>query len=608
MSFDYDKLKKKADGENQWASYSDLFMVLSVVFLLLYVVASLRTGTHTLQQQMKNQRLAEKAQDLERQIKTYNNLKEDYLEKSASDKEQEVYDNLMDKLTLLEEENREEASELRRRAFENEKKEKALNQYQQMIRNIINANVLSKSKIKRRDKAIENQKVTINEQQEEIQIKDDTILERDKTIEQKESMIADLDQEVEMKEKVIAQKDTIIEEKQQILKEKQKLITSLNKDIKNKKSQIRINEIKISKINQRLDSQVKKLQKERKRQKISQKRFKQKMAALKKKSKAEISMLSKKNKKIKSKLVEVNSKVSQANQQLEKANETIAQQESQKEKLSRELSSVQDQKAQLDAELDKVQNEVAQTKAELENTKQQFQAQINDLQGQKSQLEAQRQKLQNQKNLLASQKKELAQINNQLAKVNHKLDSEKKQLTNVTAKLKQEKDRLAQEKSALKDKTEKLSGDLAKAQEIINAKKALAKQISENFKKAGIKADVDEKTGEVVLAFGDSFFDSGRSNLKPTMKKTLNKFMPIYAESIFKDPKIAEKIKSVDIIGFASPTYGGKYVNPNSLNPKDKRAIEFNTNLSIERAKSVSTILLIQINLSIHNKNKSHLF
>ena len=79
MSFDYDKLKKKHDSGEQWTSYSDLFMVLSVVFLLLYVTASLRTGTHTLQQQIRNQVLSEKAENLENTIKAYENQKEHYL-------------------------------------------------------------------------------------------------------------------------------------------------------------------------------------------------------------------------------------------------------------------------------------------------------------------------------------------------------------------------------------------------------------------------------------------------------------------------------------------------------------------------------------------------
>jgi chromosome segregation ATPase len=604
MSFDYEKLKKKQETGEQWASYSDLFMVLSVVFLLLYVVASLRTGTHTLQQQMQNQALAEKAQDLENQIKAYNNLKENYLDKSASDKEQQVYEQLMDKLTLLEDENKEEASALRKKAMENEKKEMALNQYQQIIRNIINSNVLSKSKIKRRDRRIASAEVTIADQQETIQIKDDTILERDGIIEEKETQISNLDKEVELKKSIIAKKNNVIAEKQRILKTKQVEIVKLNRDIAVKKGQIKTNKKKISKINRNLAKQIKSLKREQKRRKISKKNFLKKMAKIKAKSKKEINWLNRKNKKIKGKLYQVNKAVSTANVQLKKANKTIVSQKSQKEKLDRELNSVQSQKAALDAELTKVQSEVVATKAELEKTKSTFQQQVASLEGQKSTLEQQRNKLQNQKNLLKSQKKELKQINSKLAKVNTKLDKDKKQLTKVSKKLEKEKVKLAEEKTQLKTEKKQLSKDLKKAQEIINAKKSLAKQISKNFKKAGIEASVDPGTGEVVLAFGNSYFDNGKAHLKGSMKSTLNKFMPIYAESIFKDPKIASKIKSVDIIGFSSPTYAGRYVNPNSLAGKDKQAIEYNTNLSIERAKSVFKHIIDTDKLKYQRQNQ----
>ncbi|MAX66757.1 MAG: hypothetical protein CME66_07450 [Halobacteriovoraceae bacterium] len=587
MSFDYDKLKKKHESGDQWASYSDLFMVLSVVFLLLYVVASLRTGTHTLQQQIKNQQLAERAQDLENQIKAYNNLKENYLEKSANEKEQEMYEQLMDKLTLLEEENREEASELRKRALENERKEMALNQYQQMIRNIINANVLSKSKIKRRDRTIASAKETIKTQVETIQLKDEEILQREQLIEQKESQIANLDQEVENKKKVIEQKDSIIALKQKVLKAKQQEISKLNKDINQKKKRIQINERKIAKINSNLNKQIQKLKNEQKKRKISKANYIKRMRALKKQSEREVAKLSQRNQSIKKKLVAVNTAVSKANKQLEFANKTIEKQQEQKRKLDQELSSAQSQKAKLDAELAKVQNQFAQTKAELEETKQAFQAEVARLEGQRSALEAQRNKLKGQKNLLKSQQEELKKINKQLAGVNSKLDAEKDQLTAVTKQLGEEKRKLAAEKDKLTGEKNQLSKDLKKAQEIINAKKKLAKKISDNFKRNGIEASVDPETGEVVLAFGDSYFDSGRARLKTDMRKTLNKFMPIYAESIFNDPKIAKKIKAVDIIGFASPTYQGRYVNPNSLDPKDRKAMEYNTNLSIERAKSV---------------------
>ena len=66
---------------------------------------------------------------------------------------------------------KEEKIKLREQAHENEKKEQALNKYQQMIRNIINSNMIAKSRIKNRDTMISNQDVEItgleNDGQEE---------------------------------------------------------------------------------------------------------------------------------------------------------------------------------------------------------------------------------------------------------------------------------------------------------------------------------------------------------------------------------------------------------------------------------------------------------
>ena len=68
-------------GDSQWTSYSDLFMGLSVVFLLLYVTASLRTGTTGLQQSVEKAKMVEEMHDLKNQLKAYNSIKKEYLEK-----------------------------------------------------------------------------------------------------------------------------------------------------------------------------------------------------------------------------------------------------------------------------------------------------------------------------------------------------------------------------------------------------------------------------------------------------------------------------------------------------------------------------------------------
>ena len=122
----------------------------------------------------------------------------------------------------------------------------------------------------------------------------------------------------------------------------------------------------------------------------------------------------------------------------------------------------------------------------------------------------------------------------------------------------------------MKKEKSKLSKDLKHAQEIANAKKKLIATIKKNLKKAGINAQVDAKTGDVIIEFGNEYFDTGKAALKPGMRNILEQFMPVYSKSLLDDKTTADKIESVEIIGFASPTYKGKYVDPISLQAQDR--------------------------------------
>jgi hypothetical protein len=71
------------------------------------------------------------------------------------------------------------------------------------------------------------------------------------------------------------------------------------------------------------------------------------------------------------------------------------------------------------------------------------------------------------------------------------------------------------------------------------------------------------------------------------MKNLLEKAMPAYSKSLFENSKISKKISAVEIIGFASPIYKGRFVDPNSLDPNDKMAMKYNMDLSYRRAKAI---------------------
>jgi hypothetical protein len=89
MSFHYNKNGNHNQGESFWTSNSDLFLGLSSIFLLLYVVSSLRSGADGVNNATENKKLKVQIQDLQNQLKTYESVKEQYLQTQASKSEKD---------------------------------------------------------------------------------------------------------------------------------------------------------------------------------------------------------------------------------------------------------------------------------------------------------------------------------------------------------------------------------------------------------------------------------------------------------------------------------------------------------------------------------------
>lgn len=435
MPFNHKKLGKESQ-DSMWTSYSDLFLGLSVVFLLLYVSASLKQGTEGFRKQQEYKELTKINQDLKEQIKIYDSLKQNYLETQASMAEKETYEKLMGKLDLLQDEAQKEKKDLMEQANSLNDKEKALNQYQQMIRNIINTNMLSKARIK--------------------------------------------------------QRDTLIDKKEVVIDQKNSELTSLGMQIEEKKKEILQGQKNAERLEASLEASLNDLQKAYKKQKMSQKNF----LTQKKKLQADF------DKKMAS--------------------------------LQEENEAAQEQLNSLNTNLQSTQGQLEQTKQNLNSANQN----ISDLKGKYAGALGKAQELSGKYNE-ASQK------------------------------------------------VSQLSGDLARAQENLNAKKKLAENIKKAFAAKGITAQVDEKSGDVLLSFGEEYFDTGRAILKPGMKKVLEKTVPEYSRSLFQNRDIASKISNIEIIGFASPTYKGKYIDPTKLSADDRGAVNYNLDLSYQRARSI---------------------
>lgn len=408
MGFEYRSKKNQHNQDSMWTSYSDLFLGLSVIFLLLYVTASLRQGTDGVRQYLENKELEKENSDLKQQLNVYNSLKNSYLNNQTSENEQATYDRLMNKLDLLQDESRNEKNELQVKAKENEEKEKALNQYQQIIRNIINANLIAKARINSRDE--------------------------------------------------------VITKKEGVIQEKSLEISSLESDLKKKSSEIESSKNKISKMEQSLKQNLNELNAAYKNKRISEERFKEQQEIFKQETNNKIALLKQQN----------------------LLRET-------------EIDDIKEQQVALQSKLAQTEGKYSATKSELSKTK----------------------------------------------------------------------------------------VILDKARENLQARKKIAQSIKGKFREMGIDAEVDTGTGDVLLGFGTEYFDTGQAKLKPGMKKVLEKALPTYAQSLFEDPKISEKIENVEIVGFASPTFNGKYVDPSTLNKKDRLAVTFNLDLSYKRARSI---------------------
>ncbi len=516
MSFDYDELKSREEGGTHWATYSDLFMVLSLVFLLLYVVASVRTGTSNIKSNAEYMAVVREKQALKEELLFYENQKEQYLQQANVD-EIKQYDELMDKLSLLKEEARKEKEDLRAAAAENEAKERALNKYQRMIRNIINSNMVASSNLEKRQKTIRKRNVEIDEQKEEIKTLETTVASKEK--------------------------------------------------------QIKRNDAKIKNLNASLSKKVRDIKKLYQQKKISQKNMQKKISALKVQNQKRVKKIQQAKDNAEKVIAENKQKIKEVSQQLAQAEQTIESQQQNLEQLYEAQQQTFEKMVKMEGDFEKkMQQEKAQFQKKLAKQK------LSAKEKAKRLKEFQKQAQQKEQELA----QKMSQMESQVQNIQSELDQNRQARAQAEAQSKQ----LAAKNQNLKGEKAKLSKDLERMKEIANARTKLINDMKSNLAKAGLKAKVG-KSGDVIIEFGEEYFDTGKSEIKPGMEEVLRKFMPTYSKSLFSDPKTASKIQSIEIVGYASPTYKGRYVDPSSLAAKDKEAVNYNLSLSFNRAKSI---------------------
>ncbi|MCB0411239.1 MAG: hypothetical protein KDD22_01855, partial [Bdellovibrionales bacterium] len=267
------------------------------------------------------------------------------------------------------------------------------------------------------------------------------------------------------------------------------------------------------------------------------------MAKLKKKSQERITKLQNNNQRMSESLSRVSSELNQTTAQLENAQSMIGKKEREQTELKNQLESVAQQHA------DQMKDMQAQFDAKVQKQRKKF-----------------------EKNL---------------AKERLSAQARAQKEAEYAAQARAQKAELEKQMAAAKAERDESLAQLKRLEDMQKARAKVAQNLQANLAKAGVKAEVDGKTGDVVIDFGEHYFETGKSSLKPQMEAILKQAMPAYSESLFKDRGLSDKISGVEVIGFASPTYKGKYVDPKSLDPKDREAVNYNLDLSYQRARSI---------------------
>ncbi|MEK6554256.1 MAG: microtubule-binding protein [Bdellovibrionota bacterium] len=426
----------------------------------------------------KLQEIVKENEELKNQVRVYESMRKEYLEQDATKDESQMYNDLMGQLDLLQDTTKKERLELQQAASDNAKKEKALNKYQQLIKSVIDTNLLAKSKIKKRE-------TVISEQDEEI-----------------------VDQNQE--------------------------IANLNSDIEQKKIELQSGQQKMQNIQAVLNKKAADLKKAFQSQKMSEQKYKLQQAKLKQDADRQLASLRAQNQ-------QVQAKISELDQQLGQAEQAIAMKDSQLGAAQQDLNAKEAALAAKGAALAAKNAALAAKSQEAAG----LQAAVGGLKG-----------------ALNAKEQEVGGLKNALGSTQGQLNNVKGQLSGTQAAL-------------------------AQARAEIEARKKIANQVSAALRKAGVKADVDGGTGDVTIDFGDHFFESGSAMLKPEMRKILEKALPAYARSLMTNKAVSDKISALEIVGYASPTYQGRYIDPKSTRPEDKKAIEYNLDLSYQRARSI---------------------
>ena len=110
------------------------------------------------------------------------------------------------------------------------------------------------------------------------------------------------------------------------------------------------------------------------------------------------------------------------------------------------------------------------------------------------------------------------------------------------------------------------------------------KELTEKLQKADINVELDELTGDIKISDLE-LFELGSANLSPRGRAYLDKFGPIYINTIFSNKEVLDEIRNIEIQGHTDSQMFSGVKDP------DQQYL-LNMTLSLQRANAIADYLL----------------
>lgn len=566
--------KNEDDGSQKaLGSYSDLFAAISFIFLFLFIVENLNTQMNNVIQSKRLNKIINEKEDefkvekerLKAQIAILNTQeKNEEVEKS-------VYQELLDKIAKTESKRKETVAILKKAYQESTEREKDVSEFKELFVNVYSANQKLQDEVieanKEKEKAIKEILITKEEKKREIS---NALKQFNEDFNKKRNILR----------KTLATKKLELEEAIAFKEQK------LKKQLEDKKKKLKNTLIK-------REAELKKSISKREKRRYS--KFIRAKAVEFKDKKRNLEQSFNKRKKLVRKRFE---------------KELIKNRNSLTKKYERKIASIEGQytkkidhlKTKSSSKIKMIEQEKSR---ELLAAKMYFKKEV---------LKTKIRYSKNLKTLRMKTQQNVSGLKNASKSKHSKLIASIKSQENAIEEL-QKKDahkntllrNVKEEASLYKGKFSKVKNKLAKVgeKEIITNK--IANELRKAFKNNGFserELGVISDNGDFQIPFKPYFFQINKYSLNKKMKKILKDVIPIYANSIFSNSKLSKWVKDIEIVGYSSPTFKTKYINPKNLTSKNQNAINYNLDLSYKRARSVYRYIFDKKKISFNYQNK----